>query len=188
MPKAKPMSLNPAARRKAEIESRIRAELSLAPISELPSDPPQLKGRPYALAVYRRLMELYSETIAEIVTAFDLDVMVEYCISQQEQYELAAMRAVVLELWQALQKRLKARGRKNYSELVGEADYLMTRIVALDARLDAKRGLSQKLRQSLYLTPASRAGVAPPPKPAQPEADEMDAILADANSALDGDG
>lgn len=176
MPKAKPMLLNPSKRRKAEIEARIQAELSLAPVTPLPDDPPQLKGEPYALECYRRLMTLYSETIAEIVTAFDLDALVEYCLALQEQAELRAMRGAALTMWQDANKRAK-RARSEKSALIGEAGYLMERVLALDSRMDAKGSRCHKLRAALYLTPAARAGKAPPLKRPEPESGEMDDLL-----------
>lgn len=177
MPKAKPMVLNPAKRRKSEIADRKAAELSLTPISELPNIPAQLKGHAGALVVYRRLMVLYAEVIAEVVTAFDLDVLVDYCLMMEQIVELDALRAGVM-------REITGKTKKK-----GEQSLLaIDRLLAIDARGERKRALAHKLRESLYLTPRARAGAAPPLKPAEPERDEMDALLAEVGSVMDSHG
>jgi hypothetical protein len=47
----------------------------------------------------------------------------------------------------------------------------------MDARLDGKRKLLHSIAQSLYLTPRSRAGVAPPEKEPEKPKSEMDELL-----------
>jgi phage terminase small subunit len=47
----------------------------------------------------------------------------------------------------------------------------------MDARLDGKRKLLHTLSQSLYLTPRSRAGVAPEQKEPEHDDDPMDKLL-----------
>ena len=50
-------------------------------------------------------------------------------------------------------------------------------VVQLDSRADRKRDLLLKLRQSLYLTPRSRAGVAPKDKKEEPPEDPFETLL-----------
>lgn len=179
MPKAKPMGLNPAKRRKSEVQDRRAAELSLAPISFLPAAPAALKGHAPALVVYKRLMALYAETVAEVVTAFDEDVLTDYCLAMEEFSELRAMREAAVAAWKTVGQA--KRGKKADPETAGRA---AGAVLALDARLDMKREKCQRLRESLYLTPRSRAGVKPPAKPAEPEKDEMEALLAEAQEII----
>lgn len=176
MPKAKPMVLNPAKRRKSEIADRKAAELSLTPISELPSVPAPLKNHAGALLVYRRLMVLYAEVIAEVVTAFDLDVLVDYCLMMEQIAELDAMRAAIV--------KSMADGKKRKAGASDGQYILLERLLAIDARGERKRALAHKLRESLYLTPRARAGAAPPRKPAEPERDEMEDIMAEVGNVL----
>lgn len=53
-------------------------------------------------------------------------------------------------------------------------------ILKLDARVDLKRAKIHTLRQSLYLTPRARAGVAPEKKEKPEEPDEMEKLLNEA--------
>lgn len=181
MPKAKPAALNVRHAPKAEKAERRAAELSLAPVAELPDAPAALKGNAVALAVYGRLVALYSETIAEVVTAFDEDVLVDYCLALQEFYELRAMRGAWAKRWTDASK--PKRGRQA-AAADGDLGYVSEKLLALDARLDVKREKCQRLRESLYLTPRSRAGVRPPAKPAEPEKDEMEALLDEAREII----
>lgn len=172
MPKAKPMVLNPAKRRKAEAEERRAAELSLTPISELPEAPAELKGHAAALVVYRRLMSLYAELVAEVVTALDLDTLLDYCLTMEQIGQLDGLRNA---LYRSL---VKARSDEKKLELE-------QRLLAMDARCERKRVLAQRLRESLYLTPRARAGAAPPTKPPEPEVDPMEALLLEVGSVLE---
>lgn len=173
MPKAKPMALNPAKRRKSEIEERQAAELSLTPISELPESPVQLKGHAAALAIYRRLMSLYAELVAEVVTALDLDTLLDYCLTMEQIGELDRLRNGLMR------QLIRAKSDEKKFQLE-------SRLLSVDARAERKRVLAHRLRESLYLTPRARAGAAPPRKPAEPERDEMDTLLAEVGSVMDG--
>jgi len=168
----KPIALHKRHNTKAEIDARKVAELSWAPVSQLPDLPAELKGHAYAAEKYRRLIGLYSETIGEIVTAFDLDVLVDYCLTLEEAAEFAAIRSGFLKRITAAEKSRK----KNTGEVVG---FLAEKVLDIDASLRRARGQAHRLRESLYLTPLKRAGKAPPLKPPQPEADEMDSLLAE---------
>lgn len=168
----KPLALLKQHVTKAQIDARREAELSWAPVSELPDTPAELKGHAYAVAKYRQLMGLYSETIGEIVTAFDLDLLVDYCLTLEEAAEFMALRAGVMKRIAAAEKSRKA----NSGEVVG---FLAEQVLDIDASLRRARAQAHKLREALYLTPRARAGKAPPRKPAQPEAEEMDELLKD---------
>lgn len=175
MPKAKPIALHTRHATKAEKSERQAAELSLTPVSQLPEAPPALKkGHAPALAAYRRLMALYSELVAEVVTALDLDLLIDYCLILEQIAQMDVMRADVI-------KALAAAKRAKKGEQIG---IWMDRLLAIDQRVERKRGMAHRLRESLYLTPRARAGAAPPRKPAEPEADEMEQILAEAGSVL----
>jgi hypothetical protein len=53
----------------------------------------------------------------------------------------------------------------------------MDALIKLDARVDRKRAHLHKLRESLYLTPRARAGVAPAAAQAEEPPDEMEQLL-----------
>lgn len=61
-------------------------------------------------------------------------------------------------------------------------------VVKLDGRVDRKRDLLLKWRQSLYLTPRARAGVAPSKKEEEEPLDPMDVLLGNVTSFVNGDG
>ena len=58
-----------------------------------------------------------------------------------------------------------------------QANALIQRFQGMDARLDGKRKLIFSLAQSLYLTPRSRAGVAPEEKDGEEPQSDMDKLL-----------
>ena len=103
--------------------------------------------------------------------------------------ELDELRKGAMEEWREGKKILEDFREKIESDPTQDLDLkLFTRasesvnwafdkIVKVDARVDRKRALLLQLRQSLYLTPRSRAGVAPAEKaPEEPE-DEMTRLL-----------
>src|SRR5690606_13448911 len=94
------------------------------------------------------------------------------CLAEEELDELYKLRADIKKLWDQHAKLLaktkpKAEDLKDYYNALGQANALLQRFQGMDARLDGKRKMVFALAQSLYLTPRSRAGVAPPEKPAE---------------------
>ena len=187
MPARKPASLHTRHDARADRTARELSESAIVPTTQLTTSPPEsLKQHKHATATWRRLIELYAETKGEIITAFDQDVLVKYCLAEEELIELFALRAEIKKLWETHSKwlsKLKPKGDqiKDYLSALQQANALVQRFQGMDARLDGKRKLIFSLAQSLYLTPRSRAGVAPEEKePEQPQ-DDMDKLL-------DGDG
>jgi phage terminase small subunit len=170
MPKAKPSSLSRSHNTKAEREARTAAEESMIPKTLLTSKPPaELNGHKVASQVWKRLIKLYDETEGTIITSFDSDVLVKYCLAEEELVELSALRRVIFQMWDKHLKILntinpKADQLKDYFNALAQANALLQRFQGMDARLDGKRKLIYALAQSLYLTPRSRAGVAPTEK------------------------
>jgi hypothetical protein len=144
--------------------------------------PAQLRGRSSAGARWKRLIKLYGELQGTIVTAFDYDLLVKYCLLEDEVIELAEMRKIIKKEWaekvkQASQMKPDAETLKDYLHLWDIANALFQRFQGMDARLDGKRKLLVTISQSLYLTPRSRAGVAPPEKKPEPPKSEMGDLL-----------
>ena len=181
MRNAKPITLNPAPRRKADIERRIDAERSLTPIQDLPEMPALLKNHKAAAAEWRHLMQLYSELSAEVVSSLDLRLLVDYCLLTEQIEELDSVRAAAYALYTDLEKQQAVMARKkkkmDADKLAGSIGYIIDAVMKADARCDRKRDLLLKLSQSLYLTPRARAGYIPNKKPAPVSKDEMDEIL-----------
>lgn len=67
--------------------------------------------------------------------------------------------------------------RQDYVNALTQANALLQRFQGMDARMDGKRKLVFALAQSLYLTPRSRAGVAPTEKEPEEPKSEMEKML-----------
>ena len=175
MPASKPQSLTTRHVTKSERADRAAAESALAPVTSLPSQPPQpLKGHAAASKVWKRIVALYFEIDGRIVTAFDEDLLVKYCLLEEECADMEKLRGTVLKAYTTLTKQLeklrpKGDELKTFYKTLEQANALLARYQGLDARLDGKRKLLHALAQSLYLTPRSRAGVAPTPKEKEAE-------------------
>jgi len=144
--------------------------------------PEELKGHKAAITTWRRIVSLYAEVEGTIATAFDRDLLVKYCLLEEELIELAAVRK---EIKKEYTTQLKAARRfhptskeiKDYINMWSVVNALFQRFQGMDARLDGKRKLLHALSQSLYLTPRARAGVAPPEKPLTPSKSSMEKVL-----------
>jgi hypothetical protein len=194
MPARKPSSLinrHETAEERAEREER---DAALRPNRALPQNPPaSLRGRKTAEVVWRRLIRMYGELEAEIITRLDMDLLVDYCILAEQVSELDAMRKAAMsqfELLDTLRKKYIDEGKIESAVVTGakmEATFEDT--LKLDGRVDRKRDLMFRLRQSLYLTPRARAGTAPKGKDKEAEVvDPMEALLGEVNTFVNGDG
>lgn len=181
MPARKPSSLSTRHDTKAERGARTDAESALIPKTALTAKlPAELKGHRVAGGVWKRLIGLYLETEGTIITSFDADVLVKYCLAEEELQELAKLRAEIKKIWEKHSKILskmnpKTEDLKAYFNALAQANALLQRFQGMDARMDGKRKLVFSLAQSLYLTPRSRAGVAPQTK----EPDEPKSAMED---------
>lgn len=127
-------------------------------------------------------MGLYAETKGEIITAFDESLLARYCLAQEELVEIYGLRKVVVRLWDQHAKWLgklkpKNENLKDYFKALEQANALLQRFQGMDARLDNKRKMILAMEQSLYLTPRSRAGVAPEERENDSPKSEMDKAL-----------
>jgi phage terminase small subunit len=183
MPARKPSTLTTRHDTQADKAARAAGESALVPRTTLTKTPPSaLKGHDHASAVWRRLWRLYSQTQGTIVTAFDGDLLIKYCLAEEELEELFELRSQVKGLWTTHCEILQAmkpdnETMKDYFNALAQANALLQRFQGLDARLDGKRKLVFSMAQSLYLTPRSRAGVAPPEKEQEDPSDEMQLLL-----------
>lgn len=183
MPAKKPSTLNVKNDTKKDRADRARSESAMTPKTELTLKPPvSLNGHKIAIATWKRIVGLYLEVEGKIATSFDTDVLVKYCILEEEVVELQDMRSTIKNEWEKNLKFVKkmkpnAETIKEYLGLWDLVNALFVRFQGMDARLDGKRKLLHALAQSLYLTPRSRAGVAPPTKPFEEPESEMEKLL-----------
>lgn len=188
MPARKPATLINSADTKANKAARASAEAALTPRTALSIKPPaSLNGHKEAVAVWKYTLKLYGETQGTIVTGFDLGIMTDYCLMVEQLVELETLRrqsfdscALVRKSLNAITAKIKAKDAKQIlAEQLAvneKLESILDLIIKLDARIDRKRSLIHTLRQSLYLTPRSRAGVAPTEREEE-EKDEMTKLL-----------
>jgi phage terminase small subunit len=183
MPARKPVALVVRAETKDTRSARETGESALTPRTQLTdATPPILRGHKKAVSTWKRLVRLYQEIDGTIVTAFDADLLIKYCLLEEEVDELALMRKRIKAEWE---NKLKAANRirlsevnlKEWVQMWTVINALFARFQGMDARLDGKRKLLLSISQSMYLTPRSRAGVAPPEKPEDEPPSDMDNVL-----------
>jgi hypothetical protein len=184
MPAKKPAGLITRAETKADRKQRADGEAALKPRDPLRMKPPaRLTGHVVASALWRRMISMYSGLAAEIVTRLDEDMLVSYCILEEQLAEMDRLRTTAQKNYERAQKTLDLWAAKedvDIKELIkwqNSVNWGLDSVTKLDARVDRKRALLHVLRQSLYLTPRSRAGVAPPEKPPEEPKSEMEKIL-----------
>jgi len=183
MPARKPSTLNTRNDTKADRSKRKEGESSMMPKTKLTAIAPmELKGHAHSAATWKRLIGLYLQVDGVIATAFDRDILVKYCLLEEEVVELATMRKTMYSDWKTSQKEAKktkpdATGIKDFLAMWTVVNGMFERFRGMDARLDGKRKLLMALSQSLYLTPRSRAGVAPPEKPPEKPKSAMGGLL-----------
>jgi phage terminase small subunit len=176
MPAKKAQALNKRHSTKEEKEARVEAEKSLTPKSQLTLKPPAaLSGHAHASAMWKWLLGLYGEIEGQIVTTLDRDILIEYCLLDEEIVELEKLRVDIRKDYESMRKtaqhvKITPDNVKDVVSLWQQVNAIGTRFQGMDARLDGKRKHRLSLSQSLYLNPRSRAGVAPTTK--EPEAPE----------------
>jgi phage terminase small subunit len=185
MPARKPAALSKRHSTKRERSARVAAESATTPKTFLPKQPPaELKAHKLATATWKRLVELYGETEGTLITAFDADLLTKYCLAEEELQELSEIRAEIKAQWATHRKFLKkfkpnADNIGEYVAALGQLNALLSRFKDFDARLDGKRKFLHDVGKSMYLTPRSRAGVAPTAKEPEKPKSEMGQVLDD---------
>ena len=188
MPARKLQGLKARHDTKAEKAERIEQESLLESGKAMPVTPPaRLAKHEVASTIWRRLMRMYNEVEATVVTRLDMDLLCDYCILMEQATELDQLRRSSYEIWQQLnERRLVLADLGDPAEAIKVAEKAadcFEMIVKLDSRGDRKRALLLQMRQSLYLTPRARAGVAPNRK--EKEAEEVDPLEALLNGVVD---
>lgn len=164
----------------ADREARVAAAASVRPkIILRVAPPPSLRGHKEAWKVWKRLRELYDSIDATIATAFDEDLLVQYCLIYEEVFvELPSVRDDVKTFIEQTKTRIETiEDPQLVYKMTVELSRLYEKYKAYDARLDAKRKFMERLMGNLYLTPRARAGVAPPEKAPKGPVDDMEKLL-----------
>ena len=192
MPARKPAGLRNRAETKAETAARIANEAALEPERGLSVQAPaRLKDHQVAQATWRRMMRTYGQLKATVVTRMDMDLLVDYCLLMEQIAEMDGLRKSSVEIWKMLDQQ-----RKDLMDSGQAADAILMAakeadtfgmIVKLDSRADRKRALLLQWRQSLYLTPRARSAAVPSKKEKPEEPDELEQLLDDVDSFVNGD-
>ena len=165
----------------------------MRPERGLPMSPPaRLRGHKVASAAWRRMMRMYAELEGEIVTRLDSGLLIDYCLLIEQVFELDQMRQAAYQAWTMLgseyDKLLQSGQLEEAISLVGKMTSASEVLIKLDSRVDRKRDLVFKFRQSLYLTPRARAGVAPAKKEQEEPKDPLEMLLDDVTTFVNGPG
>jgi len=144
--------------------------------------PATIAQSPEAVKVWKRVIALYKETTAMLITAFDADLLAKYCGAEAELIELAGRRKKMGEeadKHMGLLSRMKPTKDTlhDYFSALAQANALQARFQSLDARIDSKRKMLLAMAQSLYLTPRSRTGASPQSKEPEKPVDDMSRLL-----------
>jgi len=183
MPARKPSALITRHETAAEQAERTARESSARPARTVPASPPaQFKHRQIAQTAWRYLVRRFGEAEGEIITGFDLHLLINFCMAIEQLAQLNMMRDKAYEAWLQL-----AGEHTRLIDDEGEAEDIVLAavrvvnafeaVLKLDSRIDRKVDLLHKLAQSLYLTPRSRAGVAPTRKEAETPPDELEQLM-----------
>jgi hypothetical protein len=190
MPAKKPLGLNTRHETLTDTESRLAAESAVTPARRLPGSlDATLSGHPVAAREWRSLMKLYNSLDAEIVSRLDMGMLLDYCILIEQLEELDMLRDSAVTEWKTLKKIIDDFKKKidehpdekvdlkQFTKAAEAVNWAYNKIITTDGRVDRKRALIFQLRQSLYLTPRSRAGVTPAEKPKEEPASDLDRLL-----------
>ncbi len=117
-----------------------------------------------------------------------MDLLLDYCLLTEQVEELDELRASAREVWRgAYEAFLVAKKELDPLEVSKCADKVQggfDQILKLDGRADRKRALLLQIRQTMYLTPRSRAGAAPEKKDPPQKPDALEALLAEAQEIV----
>jgi hypothetical protein len=180
VPAAKPLALVTRHDTNEDIAARKEAEAAMRPTTELSGRVPvALHGHKLAQRVWKRMISIYEEMDAQIVSKLDEDMLVDYCLVMEELVDLDRLHLLSMSVFEQLDERVRDlySGTDELMPLLKQLTLLLKEIKSIDARSDRKRTFLHKLRQSLYLTPRSRAGVTPDGKAPEEAADPMEALL-----------
>jgi hypothetical protein len=182
MPARKPAGLSKRHSTKAERKAKTAAESAMTPKAELPAKPPAaLTGHTVAAKLWKQTINMYGDLDAQIVSMLDQDLLIDYCLIVEQLGEMDQLRTDAMKSWEraetTIKKKAKIADGKEFVRMLMALNHAFDEITKLDARVDIKRKLLLQLRQSLYLTPRSRAGVAPAEKPPEKPKSDMEKLL-----------
>ncbi len=171
MPARKPSHLSNRHSTKAEISARTDAEDAVLPFSVLTNKPPkELTGYPVAMQTWKKYINLQNETKTAkqgkpIITAFDEPIFREYCMMEQELFDLKKFRKTLIDEYEDISKQLKKfrvsmDNIKERSALMEQKIGLRQAYLNVQSSIGVVRSKLHDFAKSLGFTPRSRVGIA----------------------------
>ena len=182
MPAPKPLGLSQKHLTNDEIAAKEAQQNAYKSQVKLPKKAPAtLKNHPVAQAVWRRILKDLTSINQPYVEQLDFDLLVDYCLLMEQATEIDSMRKAAFSQWQLFDEaRIEAVRQGDFAlalKFASDCAEANESIVKLDARVDQKRKLLFSLRQSLYLTPRSRARAVNTPAEEPEKEDSLDGLL-----------
>jgi hypothetical protein len=186
MPAKKPVSLNKRHDTKAVRKKREAGEAALTPKFPLMLRAPAKLTGAVARTTWKETVALYLGLDARIVSVLDRGLLMDFCVISGQLAEIDDLRAKARRNYFKAQIRLdRIRESKKHPVLdpkqlqllINAVNWQMDLILKLDSRADRKRALLHTMRQSLYLTPRSRAMMVPERKTPEPLKSDMEKLL-----------
>jgi len=181
MPARKPKDLNSRAETKAAHTRRADGENALTPRKALTVTPPSQLTGDIARRTWVEIVSIYLMLDARIISLLDMGLLLDFCEASQQLAEMDAMRTDAITNYHNAQaardKANDATDIKIFAMLTNAVNWAFDNSVKLDARVDQKRKMLHTMRQSLYLTPRSRAGFIPEEKPPKKQQSPMARII-----------
>jgi len=181
MPARKPKDLNTRAETKAARARRADGETALTPRRPLTAVPPSQLTGDVARRTWVEIVSIYLMLDARIISLLDMGLLLDFCEASQQLAEMDAMRTDAITNYHNAQaardKANDATDIKIFAMLTNAVNWAFDNSVKLDARVDQKRKMLHTMRQSLYLTPRSRAGFIPEEKPPKKQQSPMARII-----------
>jgi hypothetical protein len=184
MSSQKPLDLVTKHLTKADRRQRSESAKALTPrfaLSKLP--PKELTGK-IARATWTETVRMYFSVEAQIVTAFEKGLLIDFCNVTEHLDQIDKMRSTAMDdylkhetILQKVQMGKQVVEPKVLLKLIDAVNESVDQVIKLDARADRKRGLLLTLRQSLLMTPRSRAGVKPDERQLEQPQSEIERII-----------
>lgn len=182
MPAAKPKDLTKRHNTKTDRRKRADGEAAITPVIPLTVTPPSQLSGEVAIRTWTETIAIYLRLPAAIVSILDLGLLTDYCIANQQLSEIDALRTDAMTTYDRASKALEtvpsSTDAKTLTALINAVNFAFDELLKLDARCDQKRKMLHTMRQSLYLTPRSRAGYVPPERdPEKKKRSDMSMII-----------
>ncbi len=172
----KPTSLITKHIAKTDRQRRAAAEGAITPRLRLRIRPPaRLRDHQVAAELWSQTVGFFAGLDVTLVNRADTGLILDYCVLTEQLQEMDKLRKDALRRYnRAVEKLPNAMDTETKAKILeGMKDIFLK----IDSRVDKKRKLLLELRQALFMTPRSRAGVNPPAREPKQPPSEMARII-----------